>query len=264
LHYNYPMLTLSDRPFRYFPSIGSTMDEARAWAEAGAPDGAVVAADEQTSGRGRLQRHWVTRPGSALAFSLVLRPSPEELPHLALLSPLGGLAVCTALEDTLGLAPQIKWPNDVLLARRKTCGILAETFWQDSALGAVILGIGINIAPGSVPPPQEVLFPATCLEDFTHQPVDRSALLAAILDQLEAWRAQLGSPAFLDAWQSRLAFRGEPVEIQFPANPALVGRLQGVDADGNLRIELKSGEMVSMAAGDVRLRPAAPEGDPHV
>ena len=194
----------------------------------------------------------------------MLRPSPAELPHLALLSPLGGLAVCTALEDTLGLAPQIKWPNDVLLGRRKTCGILAEAFWQGPQLEAVILGIGINIAPGSVPPPQEVLFPATFVEDFTTQLVERNALLVAILDQLEAWRAQLGSPAFLDAWQARLAFRGEPVEIQFPANPALVGRLQGVDADGNLKIALESGEMVSVAAGDVRLRPAAPEGDPHV
>jgi BirA family transcriptional regulator, biotin operon repressor / biotin---[acetyl-CoA-carboxylase] ligase len=258
------MLTLPDRPFRYFPSIGSTMDAARAWAEAGAPDGAVVAADEQTSGRGRLQRRWVTRPGSALAFSIVLRPTLAELPHLALLSPLGGLAVCTALENTLGLAPQIKWPNDVLLARHKTCGILAEAFWQGPQLEAVILGIGINIAPGSVPPLQELLFPATCVEDFTHQPVERNALLAAILDRLDAWRAQLGSPAFMDAWQARLAFRGEPVEIQFPANPALVGRLQGVDTDGNLRIALESGEMVSVAAGDVRLRPAAPEGDPHV
>ena len=264
LHYNNLMLTLSNRPFRYFPSIGSTMDEAQAWAEAGAPDGAVVAADEQTSGRGRLQRRWVTRPGSALAFSIVLRPTPAELPHLALLSPLGGLAVCTALEDTLGLAPQIKWPNDVLLARHKTCGILAEAFWQGPQLEAVILGIGINIAPGSVPPPQELLFPATCVEDFTHQPVERNTLMVAILDQLDGWRAQLGSPAFMDAWQARLAFRGEPVEIQFPANPVLVGRLQGVDADGNLRIELESGEMVSVAAGDVRLRPAAPEGDPHV
>ncbi len=264
LDYNSPMLSLPDRPFRYYPSIGSTMDAARAWAEADAPDGAVVAADEQTSGRGRLQRRWVTRPGSALAFSIVLRPAPAELPHLALLSPLGGLAVCTALEDTLGLTPQIKWPNDVLLGRRKTCGILAESFWQGDVLGAVILGIGINIAPGSVPPSQDLLFPATYVEDFTTALVERNALLAAILDQLEAWRAQLGSPHFMAAWQSRLAFRNEWVEIQAPGGAALVGRLQGVDADGNLRIALESGEEVRLAAGDVRLRPAGLEGDRDV
>jgi len=264
LDYNSPMLSLPDRPFRYYPSIGSTMDAAQAWAEAGAPDGAVVAADEQTSGRGRLQRHWVTRPGSALAFSIVLRPTPAELPHLALLSPLGGLAVCTALEDTLGLTPQIKWPNDVLLGRRKTCGILAESFWQGDVLGAVILGIGINIAPGSVPPPHEVLFPATCVESVAGHPVERNALLAAILDRLEAWRAQLGSPHFMAAWQSRLAFHNEWVEIQASGNAALVGRLQGVDTDGNLRIALESGEEVRLAAGDVRLRPAGLEGDRDV
>ena len=201
---------------------------------------------------------------TCLAFSLVLRPSPEELPHLALLSPLGGLAVCTALEDTLGLAPQIKWPNDVLLGRRKTCGILAESYWQGSDLPAVILGIGINIAPGSVPPAHQVLFPATCVEEFSHQPVDRSKLLAAVLAHLDAWRAKLASPHFMQAWQERLAFRDEWVELQSPGEAPLVGRLQGVDEAGNLRITLESGEEARLAAGDVRLRPAGLEGANHV
>jgi BirA family biotin operon repressor/biotin-[acetyl-CoA-carboxylase] ligase len=258
------MLTLPGRPFRYFPSIGSTMDAARAWAEAGAPDGAVVAADEQTSGRGRLQRRWVTRPASALAFSIVLRPAAAELPRLALLSPLGGLAVCTTLEDLFNLQPQIKWPNDVLLGRRKVCGILAEATWQTGRLEAVILGIGLNITRGSVPPPEELLFPAACVEEFTSQPLERSRLLAAVLEQLETWRSQLGSPHFLQAWQSRLAFRGEMVEIQSPGQSPLVGRLQGVDGDGNLRIELESGEEARVSAGDVRLRPAGLEGAANV
>lgn len=264
LRYNYPMLHLPNRLFRYFPTIGSTMDAARSWAEEGAPDGAVVAADEQTSGRGRLQRNWVTRPGSALAFSLVLRPTPAERAHLALLSPLGALAVCTALEQELSLAPQIKWPNDVLLARHKVCGILAETSWQGEPLPAVILGIGLNVTTDSLPPPAELLFPATCVEAHTAQPVDRNRLLAAILDQLDHWRRLLGSPAFQEAWQERLALRGEMVEIQSPAHTPLVGKLQGVDGDGNLQIELESGLVVRVAAGDVRLRPAGLEGAAHV
>jgi BirA family biotin operon repressor/biotin-[acetyl-CoA-carboxylase] ligase len=177
---------------------------------------------------------------------------------------LGGLAVCTALEDTLGLAPQIKWPNDVLLNRHKTCGILAETSWQGAALEAVILGIGINIAPGSVPPAHQVLFPATCVEEFTRQPVDRNALLVAVLEHLDGWRAKLARPEFRQAWESRLAFRDELVEFQFPGEAALVGKLQGVDADGNLRIALESGEEARLAAGDLRLRPIGLEGANHV
>ena len=258
------MLNIPGRNIRYFPTIGSTMDEARAWAEQGAPDGALVAADEQTAGRGRLQRRWVTRPGSALAFSLILRPTPAELAHVALLSPLGGLAVCTALEQSLGLAAQIKWPNDVLLGRRKTCGILAEAVWQAGVLDAVILGIGINVAPGSIPPAEELLFPATCVEAAAGRPVERSALLADVLDRLDEWRPRLGSPAFLEAWQRRLAFRNELVSVTTPAETPIVGRLQGVDASGNLRLVVESGMEISVAAGDVRLRPADLEGDLHV
>ena len=90
-------------------------------------------ADQQTKGRGRLGRSWVTNPGAALAFSIILRPTAEEIDHLGLFSPLAGLAVCLALQN-LHLPAEIKWPNDVLLARRKTCGILAESVWQGEQL----------------------------------------------------------------------------------------------------------------------------------
>ncbi|MEN4100610.1 MAG: biotin--[acetyl-CoA-carboxylase] ligase, partial [Anaerolineaceae bacterium] len=109
---------------RYFDSIGSTNDEALRWAEQGAPDAALVVADTQTAGRGRMDRRWVTRPGVALAFSLALRPTPVEASALGLFSPLGALAVAAALRENYGLLAEVKWPNDVLLERRKCCGIL--------------------------------------------------------------------------------------------------------------------------------------------
>ena len=103
---------------RYFDSIGSTNDEALAWAANDAKDLSLVVADEQTAGRGRLDRKWFTPPGTALAFSLILRPSAAERPDL---SRMVGLAALSIIDSLLarGLSPQIKWPNDILLNGRK-------------------------------------------------------------------------------------------------------------------------------------------------
>ena len=98
---------------RWLVETTSTMDDAARWAAEGAPDGALVLADTQTAGRGRLQRTWVTRPGSALAFSLILRPRPSEMGRVEFFSPLAGLALSDALAEMGGDA-QIKWPNDVM------------------------------------------------------------------------------------------------------------------------------------------------------
>ena len=139
---------LSDLPLggvRYYPQISSTNDAALAWAAEGAADLALVIADEQTAGRGRVGRSWITPAGAALACSLVLRPAVEEGESIALYSALGALAVVSALEEKYGLNPEIKWPNDVLVRGRKLCGILAETVWLGSQAESVVLGIGLNV-----------------------------------------------------------------------------------------------------------------------
>jgi len=249
--------SLADLPIteiRYFDTIGSTNDEALTWAEAGAPDGALVIADQQTKGRGRLGRPWVTNPGAALAFSIILRPTEEEISHLVLFSPLAGLAVCLSLQN-LHLSAEIKWPNDVLLARRKTCGILAESAWQGEKLQAVVIGIGINVAPSSVPPAAEVLFPATCVEEHLEEPVDRIELLRSALKSFFEWRPHVGSAGFIQAWESRLAFKGEMVSLKNSGGQGFSGILAGVDALGNLRIQLEDGTQKLVSVGDVHLRP---------
>ena len=159
--------------WRYCELVGSTNDFALAWGEAGAADGSLVVADEQTAGRGRLDRRWFTPPGAALAFSLVLRPNPAELTCVARFSPLGALAVQQALAVNLNLPAEIKWPNDVLVGRRKVCGILAESTWQGETLTALVLGIGVNITPAAVPPADQLLFPAGCIETALGKPVPR-------------------------------------------------------------------------------------------
>lgn len=245
---------------RYFDTIPSTNDEGLSWAEAGGTDGSLVVADQQTRGRGRLGRSWVTRPGSALAFTLILRPTSIEVEHLGLFSPLAGLAVCLALQG-MGLPAQIKWPNDVLLARRKTCGILAESSWQGEDVQGVVVGVGINVAPDSVPYADQVQFPSTCVEEHIGRPVDRVQLLRSILEQFFAWRGRLGSPAFIEAWEDRLAFKGEEVSLINTGREGLSGVLLGVDLQGSLRVQMAGGGVKLVSVGDVHLRPfAGPEG----
>ena len=239
---------------RWLERTGSTNDDAAAWAAAGAADGSLVAADTQEGGRGRMGRTWVTQPGGALAFSLILRLSPVELEHLTLFSPLGAMAVADALE-ALGLRPEVKWPNDVLLERRKVCGILTEAAWLGDELQAMVVGVGVNIAPSSVPPAEGLLFPAACVEDFLNRPLDRFDLLRQILTAFFIRRSQIGQPDFRADWEERLAFKGEKVRINPPGEAVIHGTLVGVDAQGSLRLRDENGMERLVTAGDLTLRP---------
>ena len=145
-------MSLRDLPLgglRFFEEISSTNDVALEWASQGAPDLALVVAEGQTSGRGRAGRAWVTRPGTALAFSLVLQLSSGEEQNLPRFSGLGALAVASALQKW-GLTAAVKWPNDILLEGRKVCGILVEAVWVGEKVERMILGIGINVTTEAV------------------------------------------------------------------------------------------------------------------
>jgi BirA family biotin operon repressor/biotin-[acetyl-CoA-carboxylase] ligase len=263
---------LSDLPLgqvRYLERIDSTNSEARRWIEAGAPDLALVVANEQTSGRGRQGRKWFTPPGAALAFSLVLRqaigtsvnPDDEVIPAFSMrLTALGALAVCQAIRKRYNLAAEIKWPNDVLLERRKLAGVLVEAQWQGDQLQAAILGIGINIAPDSVPLAAELLYPATCLQKVLRRPVDRIALLHDVLDEMLSWRNKINEPDFLNAWEALLAFKGEWMTVyeNDPTGSASrQGIVLGLDDQGRLRLKDHSGEEFRLLTGELHLRPVA-------
>ena len=198
---------------RYFPSTGSTNEDALHWAAQGADDGSLVIADQQTSGRGRLGRKWVTNPGAALAFTLILRPTEKEIKQLSLFSPLGALAVSEAIRQYCRLTAQVKWPNDVLVNRKKVCGVLAETQWTESTLNGLVLGIGINISPASIPDRTDLLFPATCLESECGHELDREKFLRAVISEIFHLRLKLGSNEFLQFWEEQLAFKGEVVHV---------------------------------------------------
>lgn len=271
---------LADLPIvelRYFDSTGSTNDDAARWVAEGAHEYSLVVANEQTAGRGREGRIWHSPPGSSLAFSLVLRPKETGAHVLPRLTALGALAVHDALLGKYDLPAQIKWPNDVLVHRRKVAGVLAEAHWAGDRLDAVVLGIGINVKPEAAiyAAQQEgrLNFPSTSIAECLGRDVDPVDLLRDVLAELVAWRPRVGSQDFIAVWESNLAFRGETVQIAFQESPGKdglppslenrppalqEGRIIGLAQDGSLKLRLTNGETVNIHFGEVRLRPVNP------
>lgn len=251
--------TLSDLSLgdiRYFDSIGSTNDEALAWATAGAGDMSLVVANEQTLGRGRLDRPWITPPATALAMSIVLRPSLEESSHLSRIVGLAALAVVEALQ-TRGLNPEIKWPNDVLLNMRKVAGILIELVWSGDTVECIVIGIGVNILKGAVPSTDILRFPAISLEHVLGQPTEREPLLHDILANIITMRPHLGEDSFIVSWEKKLAYNGRQVQVDMGGEKSVTGKVVGLESDGSLRIRDEHGKYITVRFGDVRLRPFA-------
>ena len=243
-------------PVELLDEVGSTNDEALAWAANDAKDLSLVIADEQTAGRGRLDRKWFTPPGTAFAFSLIFRPTPEERPYLSRTVGLAAVAVANVLRARR-LTPQIKWPNDILLLGRKVAGILVESVWSGEDVDCLLIGIGVNVLKGSVPPAHILHFPATSLEDELGYPPDRLDMLAEILSALIELRPQLGTDEFLNRWAELLSFLGEQVQVEGGDGPPVVGQVLGLEQDGSLRLQNGYDKTVAVRFGDVRLRPLA-------
>jgi BirA family biotin operon repressor/biotin-[acetyl-CoA-carboxylase] ligase len=268
--------TLSDLPLgpvRYYKTIDSTNLAAAQWVLDGASHFSLVVADEQTAGRGRHGRRWFTPPGSALAFSLIIKSErlslfqdkQDGLDHVPSLIPsrltaLGALAVCESLQTQFGLNPQIKWPNDVLVNKCKVAGVLVEAQWQ-SRLLAAILGIGINIAPASIPADKDLTFPATSVETVLGEPIDRWILLHEVLASIVRWQQRLSSKEFIQTWEELLAFKGEWVQVvsekRQEDNPENIreGQVLGLSDEGALKLQAPSGERFEIQIGELQLRP---------
>ena len=237
----------------YFDSIGSTNDEAVAWAKKGAKDLSLVVADEQTMGRGRLDRPWFTPPQTALAFSLVLRPTYAEKPLLSRTVGLAALALADVLQ-TLNLNPQIKWPNDILLNGRKLAGILIEATWFEDEAQSIVIGMGMNVAKASVPTTDILGFPATSLENNLGYIPDRNVILHAILANIIALRPHLGTEAFMSSWEKKLAYYGRQVRVEMGGEKSVSGKVIGLESDGSLKLRGDDGKVMAVRFGDVRLR----------
>jgi BirA family transcriptional regulator, biotin operon repressor / biotin---[acetyl-CoA-carboxylase] ligase len=213
-------------------------ESTQALVDASLPEGALVVADHQTAGRGRLGRTWEAPPGTAILCSLLLKPPPER--HAPELSLVAGVAVADMLERATGLSVQIKWPNDVMLRRRKVAGCLAEG--RD---GAVVLGIGVNVNQRS----EELPEGAGSLRTLTGREWDREELLASLLDDLghryAEWRAG-GLDAVYEGLAPRDFLRGRRVSVNGTSGVA-----SKIDRDGRLEIEVGHGERVTVESGEV-------------
>jgi len=242
--------------------LGSTNDLAEELVLQGTPHLTLVLADLQTQGRGRQGRSWITRPGKALAFSLVLRP-PQGFPaaQLEKFSGLAALALAETLQSAFGLPALIKWPNDVLVHGRKVAGVLVELHWAQAApepaLEGVVIGVGVNVRGGAVTVDDQLNFPAASLEELSGQSIPRLDLLVSTLQAVLHWYPRLGDAAFLAGWDSRLAFRGQQVLLRSQDRVLDQGELLGLAPDGSLMLRSDDGETRTYTAGEIQLRPAA-------
>ena len=241
-------------PLLFFSSTGSTNDVAATLVGAGVGEGAIVIADQQTAGRGRRGRSWFSPPGAGLYVSVVLVPGRAQSRATGLLTLAAGVALAQAVERVTGLAPDIKWPNDLLVGRRKLAGILAEgvAAASGSALQGVVLGYGINVSVAAYPP--ELDARVTSLETELGRAIDRAAVCAESLASLaEAYGRLVAADfdAILDAWRARApGSRGARVEWDTPSGPRS-GITEGIDGAGALLV--RAGDRVErIVAGEVR------------
>jgi BirA family biotin operon repressor/biotin-[acetyl-CoA-carboxylase] ligase len=237
------------RAWRHLPTTGSTNDEAAAWARAGAPAGAVVVADAQTRGRGRLGRRWHSPPGASLYFSVVLRPPlpPHRVPPLTLAA---GVAVAEAL-TALDITPQLKWPNDVLLDGKKVAGILTEMSSDLDRVHHVVVGIGVNLNTRDFP--EELAAIATSAALVRGLPVVRADFAAALCARLEHWVDRFvaeGASVVATAWKQHARIFGRRVRVT-AGRDVIEGVAEDLDDDGALRLRLDDGRTTRVIAGEV-------------
>ncbi len=247
----------------FFATLPSTMEIARGWApNRSIRSGAVALADEQTAGRGRLQRNWQATPGSSLLLSLLLRReqlphSPEHLPMVA------GLALIDAVARVApDLSVGLKWPNDLLvgddpISAGKAAGILVESIVSNGQIEAAIVGIGVNVNQrrDELPQVQPPARTPTSLALELGAPVDRSELLIRLCRALAAHLMEPDA-TLVARWRSHLWTLGRPVSAHNADGSALDGLAVDVTPSGALVIELADGRREHVLAGDVSLRSA--------
>jgi len=227
--------------------------------EKGAVPGTVIVAEAQTSGRGRLKRSWLSRPGMGLYFTIILRPglAPENLPKITLAA---GLAVSKAVETEYGIFPEIKWPNDLLLDGRKFGGILTETGpvanLSTGQEPLVVVGVGLNLFPPEGGFPAELKGRATALSLHVDSGISADILLekcvAAIEEALQ--RLEQGEfAAILKEWSQRDAVYGKKLTWVTHGGQEVTGVSLGPDAEGILCIRDGAGEIHTVLSGDLNL-----------
>jgi BirA family biotin operon repressor/biotin-[acetyl-CoA-carboxylase] ligase len=233
----------------YYTRLTSTMDIARREARQRAAEGTVIIAGEQTEGRGRVKRSWLSPQGN-IALSVILYPGISCLPYLVMLA---SLAVVHSIEAVTGLKSQIKWPNDVLIMGKKVSGILIENKVKASEVDYSIIGIGINIGLRLADSP-EISAIATSLNDELGRDVPPVDVIRHLLVEMERlYLALPGGESIYEEWRDRLVTLGKRVYVE-SGNGRLEGIAESVDRSGALMLRNADGSTTRIVAGDVILR----------
>jgi len=235
-----------------FWSVGSTNEFAYARAAQGEAEGTLVIAEQQLRGRGRKSRLWDSPFNKGLWFSLILCP---QLPaaRAGLVPYLAGLSVAEAIENFIGLKPEVKWPNDLLLNGKKFCGILSEVEFQNGQIKFIILGIGINVNHTKEDFPEELRAQATSLRIESDLRLDRSELLAEVMLQLENNYNDMKLNGFADIiakWKKRCPQLGQQVVI-VQDDEKYQGIFEDLNDEGCLLLQTPDGELKKIVAGDM-------------
>jgi len=245
--------SLIGREIHHYEEIGSTNEEAAKLANIGGREGAVVIADRQRFGRGRLCRRWHS-PEGGLWFSIILRPKIEleDAPKLTLTA---SVAIAKAIQEVLELKVEIKWPNDILIDGRKVCGILTEAATKDGDLDYIILGVGINVDFEEKELPLELRSTAVTLRNASGKNVDISQFLCYCLKKIETYYIIFQDKGFdliLKEWKSLASFMGREIEISW-MNEKFSGTAIDVDEHGALILQLRDGTRHRILSGEVSL-----------
>jgi len=236
----------------WYDSVPSTNDVAAVMAEHGADEGSVVAANAQTSGRGRLGRRWASPPGAGVYASVILRPAVDVVPLITIAA---GVAVADGVHAASGVSPRVKWPNDVYIGSRKLAGVLAEAGSAGHGVQHVILGFGVNLLTAAYPP--DVAARATSIESELGRPSDRGLVLAECLASLADRYAALqrgDHQAVVDAWRARAADSLGRRDEWEADGATRRGVAEDIDARGALLVRV-DGDVVRVISGEVRWVP---------
>jgi BirA family biotin operon repressor/biotin-[acetyl-CoA-carboxylase] ligase len=237
-------------PIHHFETLASTNDLAKELGSRGAPEGSLVVAESQTRGRGRLGREWDSPPGTGLYVSLLLRPPlpPTEMPQITLTT---AVAVVRAVKRATGVAPGIKWPNDLLVDGKKLGGILTEMETESDQIRHLVVGLGLNVNNREFPPPLDLT--ATSLSLATGSSFCRRGILRAWLEEFEALYDLFLNRDFgviLDEWRGYNVTLGQTVTV-WQGSREISGLALEVAGDGALLIKQETGEVIRVTSGEI-------------
>ena len=235
-----------------FDTLNSTNTFAKSLSKEEVPHGTLIIAEEQTAGRGRLQRNWVSPAGKNLLFSIILYPD-FGIEKISLLPFAGSLAIADAIETITGLSSTCKWPNDVLINGKKVCGMLLESSLGNSVQEKIILGIGLNVNQEEFS--EELKFKASSLQIESGIVINRVTLLQKILEELENRYEQLSHfPAqqLLNDWRMKALLFGKKITV-LESEFSFTATAIDVNEDGSLIIETEDGQKRNIFSGDVSL-----------